>query len=1000
MRHIVSSNRFALRALLLGSSLIVGLFPSPAQGQSDGNVAFRQMETSLNTITGEMKKWADDYRNMGVVPPPDVSRELTTLETHVDHYLSNYEPTTAPLKNPLRQLIAEQSALFADDAQAIERAKKNIDTLTDVYEQIWRKHRRAHKLTAVLLAGKGMTDILGLVTVFDETFWPIGAAYFAAMATDFREGKWKVRGDLLVGGKSMELLTRDLREKHLQLRQELRAVPKDLDEAIVRTGKVRYLSKDCWDLAKTLQKETNDRKNAVEVRNDNILAVLKELAEKVDRILAKRATLRQCTIDPSPVVFGKLGESRPVTITKIYGTGLEQKANRSEVAFGYDIPRVVTFSTAGDEIIATAVAVGTSEVTITVTEGDRQAHARITAEVGGAGPRLKIKPGKVQLDIGATDSLGLFTMDQNGADALVQSGIQWKSDDPGTATVDGAGAVQGVSVGTTRVWATYQGQTDSVPVEVTMPVGPPTSHGQPVIDIALTSTSDKFLLDTPITFTRKVSNTNAQNQYTFSWLLDGKEVAAGKSFERRFVEPGRHYVQLVMESSDPRENDAVIKNFNVEYPPEVEATIGFVPETNVYEVGATVGFIAKTKHAQRVTQYRWYVDGEYVGSGADGVTHEFTAAGTYEVKLGLRLGSNFDEVETSRTLSIGEGKIGTLGRWRNRFEASGAPENLVVRSSYWIGGSGKWSTPTSFNGSSIGPVEHYILYTGEQADGWNTGYLVYVPKGTTNLQFKVFHFRWPENPQLGPMPQGFVHYSGLLPRHSGKTPVPDSIRFVKKASRMCDVEWRNEDGSHCSARISKFKHSESIRYSGIEDLGCNKGADKPEEGDLPRVLLKTSRGDITVELFEDEAPNTVANFISLVERGFYDGLTFHRVIKGSFVQTGCSNGDGTGGPGYTIPNESVRPGAHKHLKGSLAMALGSDSGSGGSQFLILLNAMPYLDGKYTVFGQVVEGMDVVSSFPPRNPSNSNAAPAPADKITDAKVLRKRPHAYAPTKTGP
>jgi len=406
----------------------------------------------------------------------------------------------------------------------------------------------------------------------------------------------------------------------------------------------------------------------------------------------------------------------------------------------------------------------------------------------------------------------------------------------------------------------------------------------------------------------------------------------------------------------------------------------------VYEVGATVGFVAKVKNGQRVTQYRWYVNGEYIGSGPEGVTHKFPEAGAYEVKLGLRMGSNFDEVTTARTLNIGEGKIGTLGRWRNRFEASGAPENLVIRSSYWIGGDGKWSTPTTFNGGSIGPVENYILYTGEQADGWNTGYLAYVPRNGTNLQFKVFHFRWPENPKLGPMPQGFVHYSGPLPRHDGKTPIPDSIRFVKKASRMCDVEWHNKDGSSCSARISKFKKSESIRYSGIEDLGCKKGADEPEEGDLPRVLLKTSRGDITVELFEDEAPNTVANFISLVERGFYDGLTFHRVVKGFMVQTGCPKGDGTGGPGYHIPSESDRPGHRKHLQGSLSMARGAERDSGGSQFLILLNPVPQLDGQYTVFGQVVEGMDAVSSIRQR------------DKIISARVLRKRPHAYVPTKS--
>ena len=296
-------------------------------------------------------------------------------------------------------------------------------------------------------------------------------------------------------------------------------------------------------------------------------------------------------------------------------------------------------------------------------------------------------------------------------------------------------------------------------------------------------------------------------------------------------------------------------------------------------------------------------------------------------------------------------------------------------------------TPTAFNGGSVGPVENYILYTGEQADGWNTGYLVYAPQHGKNLQFKVFHFRWPENPKIGPMPHGFVHYSGPLPRHPGKTPIPDSIRFVKKASRLCDVQWRTEDGSCCSARISKFKQSKTIRYSGVDDLGCQKCADETKKDDLPRVLLKTNRGDITVELFEDEAPNTVANFISLVERGFYNGLGFHRVLKGFMVQTGCPKGDGTGGPGYHIPCECYKPGFRKHLRGSLSMAKGAQRDSGGSQFIITLAPMPFLDGKHTVFGRVVEDMDVVSSL------------QKGDKIIDAKVLRKRPHQYVPKKTG-
>ena len=90
--------------------------------------------------------------------------------------------------------------------------------------------------------------------------------------------------------------------------------------------------------------------------------------------------------------------------------------------------------------------------------------------------------------------------------------------------------------------------------------------------------------------------------------------------------------------------------------------------------------------------------------------------------------------------------------------------------------------------------------------------------------------------------------------------------------------------------------------------------------DLPRVLLKTSQGDIEVELFENEAPNHVANFITLVEKGFYDGLTFHRVLPGFMAQGGDPKGDGTGGPGYEIPAEFRKPNHRLHFRGSLSMA--------------------------------------------------------------------------------
>ncbi|MFC1714653.1 peptidylprolyl isomerase [Candidatus Poribacteria bacterium] len=118
-------------------------------------------------------------------------------------------------------------------------------------------------------------------------------------------------------------------------------------------------------------------------------------------------------------------------------------------------------------------------------------------------------------------------------------------------------------------------------------------------------------------------------------------------------------------------------------------------------------------------------------------------------------------------------------------------------------------------------------------------------------------------------------------------------------------------------------------------------------------------GRIILDFYPSDAPNTVDNFIKLTNKGFYDGLKFHRVIPGFVAQGGCPLGNGTGGPGYQIKAEFN---SQKHLKGSLAMARSSDPDSAGSQFYICLEPQPGLDGQYTVFGKVIEGMELVEGI--------------------------------------
>lgn len=134
----------------------------------------------------------------------------------------------------------------------------------------------------------------------------------------------------------------------------------------------------------------------------------------------------------------------------------------------------------------------------------------------------------------------------------------------------------------------------------------------------------------------------------------------------------------------------------------------------------------------------------------------------------------------------------------------------------------------------------------------------------------------------------------------------------------------------------------------------------------PIVTITMENGDVMkVELYPDIAPNTVNNFISLVKKGFYDGLTFHRVIPGFMIQGGCPKGDGTGGPGYAIRGEFLQngfPNSLKHEPGVISMARAMHPNSGGSQFFLMHETSPHLDGAYAAFGKITEGLEVVDKI--------------------------------------
>jgi cyclophilin family peptidyl-prolyl cis-trans isomerase len=194
-----------------------------------------------------------------------------------------------------------------------------------------------------------------------------------------------------------------------------------------------------------------------------------------------------------------------------------------------------------------------------------------------------------------------------------------------------------------------------------------------------------------------------------------------------------------------------------------------------------------------------------------------------------------------------------------------------------------------------------------------------------------------------------------------------------------------------------------IITAGLSVVSCGKSSEEitltsgdgtvikfKDNGTMPPLLsdtgkkytatIETEKGNLVLELFAKDVPRTVSNFVYLAMKGYYDGTTFHRVIPDFMVQGGDPTGTGSGGPTYTFANEIT---AHKHLAGSLSMANTGQPNSNGSQFFITYVPTPWLDGKHSVFGQLVEGMDVLKSITPRDPSKNPQFEG--DKITKVTI---------------
>ena len=212
----------------------------------------------------------------------------------------------------------------------------------------------------------------------------------------------------------------------------------------------------------------------------------------------------------------------------------------------------------------------------------------------------------------------------------------------------------------------------------------------------------------------------------------------------------------------------------------------------------------------------------------------------------------------------------------------------------------------------------------------------------------------------------------------------DAQQYFKKAEQLGVLSQmgNNYYGEIKKGYIKYWEQEQAIRTA------------EAKADDLPRVRLTTSVGVVELELFENEAPETVGNFINLIEQGYYDGLSFHRVLQNFMAQTGCPKGDGTGGPGYNIYCECLtRNDFRRFFTGTLGMAHAGPN-TGGSQFFITFRPTGNLNAKHTVFGRVTKGMGIMRKIARVDPDNPDAKLKP-DTIIKAEVIRKREHDYVP-----
>jgi cyclophilin family peptidyl-prolyl cis-trans isomerase len=224
------------------------------------------------------------------------------------------------------------------------------------------------------------------------------------------------------------------------------------------------------------------------------------------------------------------------------------------------------------------------------------------------------------------------------------------------------------------------------------------------------------------------------------------------------------------------------------------------------------------------------------------------------------------------------------------------------------------------------------------------------------------------------------------------------VKETNALQNISDIAGRGEKAEQQAGLMNSVMHTVSVCVAKLDeyrDLWAKESVIRAAEAkanDLPRVKLTTTKGEITIELFENEAPQTVANFLTLVKQGFYTNSPFHRVLPEFMAQGGAKTDEGQGGPGYNIRDEHFRPDYRRHFRGTMSMANTGQPNTGNSQFFLTFVATPHLNGMHTAFGRVIDGMEVLGDLQRRSPDHQHPAPKP-DRILKAEVIRDRGHEY-------